>query len=315
MKVIKSSVDVLEQQPGIEGMKRHIELIGRLSHKSEDKITNTSYEKFIDIMKNMGHYAVFDMGTVYLKIPLIRMDIFFKLINTIPFTKFCFHKLSIYITTTYRIIVQKDLEHIMEKYWCEPTIHHYHRVTSHWICSRYTSHQIVRHASIRPIQESMRYCNYSSEKFGSGITYILPQWVYRVRNKIGTTIDPLTSEKRDWILKLDGEELWKTLCSYDRTVASRNKIWKECEDEYLWELSTDESEKLKPEEARGSLPHDTKTELYLCGYLKDWYKKPKTKERTGFFYLRSDSSAQEDVRVLSRELEFLFRQYAYNKLK
>lgn len=315
MKVIKPSVDILEQQPGIIGMKKHIEIIGRLSHKSENKITETSYEKFIDIMKNLGHYAVFDMGTVYLKVPLIRLDICFKLLNTIPFTKFCFHGLSIYITTTYRIIIQKNLEKIMEKFWCEPTEYHYHRVTSHWICSRFTSHQIVRHASIRPIQESMRYCNYSMDKFGSEITYILPQWIYRVRDKIGNTIDSLTHEDRSWILDLDGPELWKTLCCYDRTVASRNKLWKQCEDEYLWELNTDESEKLKPEEARGGLPHDTKTELYLCGYVKDWYLKPKTKERTGFFYLRSDKSAQDDVRVLSIKLEKLFKDYGYNKLK
>ena len=44
----------------------------------------------------------------------------------------------------------------------------------------------------------------------------------------------------------------------------------------------------------------------MCGYLKDWRYRPKTKERTGFFYLRSDNSAHPDVRVLSQKLEKIF---------
>lgn len=311
MKIIKSSVNVKEQEPGIVGMFRHMEIIGRLSHKSENKITNDSYINFISLMKKIGHWAVFDMGTVYLKFSVFNFRLLWKLLKHHPFSKLKVHGLNVYATTTYRIILQEDIEPKMEKYWIEPTKYHKKRITAHFICSRAISHELVRHASLRPLQESTRYCNYGGSKFGSEITYILPQWIYEVRDEIGNTIDPLTGESREWILKEDGQELWDILCCYDRTVSSRDKKLKEAEEEYMWEISTDESHKLRPEDARGGLPHDLKTELYMCGYQEDWCMKPRTSERTGFFYLRSDKSAHPDVRVLSQELEKIFKEMGY----
>lgn len=311
MKIIKSSVNLKEQDPGIIGMFKHMEIIGRLSHKSEDKITDNSYINFINLMKKIGHWAVFDMGTVYLKFPIYRLRLLWKLIRHSPFTKIRIHNFQVYLTTTYRIILQENLEDKMNKYWIEPTQYHHRRITADFICSRAISHELVRHGSLRPMQESTRYVNYSFSKFGSEITYILPQWIYSVRSEISQTIDPLTGESREWINELDGQELWDTLCCYDRTVASRNDRWKEAEDEYMWEISTTESHKLRPEDARGTLPHDLKTELYLCGYIEDWCKRPKTNERTGFFYLRSDPSAHPDVRILSQELEEIFKSRGY----
>lgn len=311
MKIIKSSVDVLEQEPGIVGMFKHIEIIGRLSHKSENKITDTSYISFIELMKRLGHWAVFNMGTVYLKFPIFRLKLLWKLLRHHPFARLKIHGFNVYMTTDYRVILQEDLEKSMEKFWCEPTKYHKLKETAHFICSRAIANEFVRHASLRPMQESTRYCNYSKGKFGSEITYILPQWIYDVRKEIGNTIDPLTGESRKWILDLDGEELWKTLCCYDRTVSSRDKKWKEAENEYLWETNTDESYKLRPEEARGGLPHDLKTELYMCGFVDDWCMVPKTLEKTGFFYLRSDSSTHPDARILSQKLEELFKKKGY----
>ena len=311
MKIIKSSVNIKEQEPGIVGMFKHMEIIGRLSHKSENKITVDSYINFINLMKKIGHWAVFDMGTAYLKFSVFNFIIFLKLLKHYPFSKFRIHGLNIYATTTYRVILQENLEKKMYKFWCEPTKYHHKRITARFICSRASSHELVRHASLRPLQESTRYCNYGKDKFGSEITYILPQWIYNVRDEIGNTVDPLTGESREWVLKEDGQDLWNILCCYDRTVASRDKRLREAEEEYMWEISTDESYKLRPEDARGGLPHDLKTELYMCGYTKDWCGRPKTNERTGFFYLRSDQSAHPDVRVLSQELEKIFKEKGY----
>ena len=306
MKLIDSSVDVLEQEPGIEGMFKHIEKIGRLSHKSEDKITEFSYENFIKLMKNCDHYAVFNMGTVYLKFSIFHLGLLKKLLKHYPFTKICVNKFSAYVTTDYRVIVQEDLEKEMEKYWCEPTCFHYRKATAHFICSRAISHELVRHASLRPMQESTRYCNYNKDKFNKELTFIIPEWVYNLRDELADTVDPLTYEDRKWLLDLDGEKLWYSLCTMDRTIASRSDLLKKIEDQYKYETSTDSSYKLRPEDARGILPHDLKTELYMCGYLDDWRYRPKTKERTGFFYLRSDKSAHPDVRVLSQKLEKIF---------
>ena len=66
MKLIDSSVDILEQEPGVIGLYKHIEKVGRVTYKSEDKITDTSYINFINMLDKRGHWAPFDLGTVYL---------------------------------------------------------------------------------------------------------------------------------------------------------------------------------------------------------------------------------------------------------
>jgi len=42
------------------------------------------------------------------------------------------------------------------------------------VCDRATSHQIVRHRMFSYSQASQRYCNYSKDKFGGEIQYIVP---------------------------------------------------------------------------------------------------------------------------------------------
>ena len=58
MKAIEESVKILEQGPKLEGLLKHIERVGRISYKSEDKITDTSYEKFV---RNHNAYLIIDL--------------------------------------------------------------------------------------------------------------------------------------------------------------------------------------------------------------------------------------------------------------
>ena len=67
MKLIDSKVEVIEQLPGLEGVYKHIERIGRTCYKSEDKITEDSAKEFVDRMINSNHGAMLEHGTVYLK--------------------------------------------------------------------------------------------------------------------------------------------------------------------------------------------------------------------------------------------------------
>lgn len=320
MKVIDSSADVILQSPGIVGMLKQIERVGRLSYKSEDRTTEESYIKFVEMLKNRGHWSVFEHGTVYLTIPKYESEsmLFLEPDENKPcYNKFCDGGDVIYVTTNYRFILQNGLEEVMEKYWTEPGEHHYRRITTHLVCSRIVSHQLVRHRVFSFMQESQRYVNYSKERFGSGITFIIPQWAYESRQNIGTTVDPQTYEPRDYILSMTGEELWSELCCWDRKVASRDRFWQACEDEYMYGIS-EEDGKLNPEDARGCLCNDTKTELCITGYLQDWIAAPdeeKTPEKFGFFYLRSAQSAQRDIRVLSKSLEKQFKELGLYELK
>ena len=71
MKLIKPSFSILnDTNYNIESIYKRIELVGRCSHKSEDKITEDSAKEFVDRMIKLGHYAPLEFGTVYLRIPL-----------------------------------------------------------------------------------------------------------------------------------------------------------------------------------------------------------------------------------------------------
>ena len=68
MKLIRPSFEIIDQQSGLEGVYKQIELAGRTCYKSEDKITETSAKEFVDRMIKSGHGAMLEHGTVYLKI-------------------------------------------------------------------------------------------------------------------------------------------------------------------------------------------------------------------------------------------------------
>lgn len=307
MKIIKSSVEILPQEEGVVGMLKHIEKLGRLAYKSEDKITEDSYIKFVDMLKNRGHWAVFDSGTVYMVIPRSVKWVNKLMGNPYSRVEYDERKYRYFITTNYRVILKLGISlEELKKYWVEPNEdpRFYKRLTSHWICSRGVSHELVRHRVFSFIQESQRYVNYSKDRFGGEITYIIPQWMYRVRENIGNTVDSLTMLPRDYILSLDGQEMVENLAAWDRTVASRYNLWQRIEDDYIYETTTDEGEHLKAEEARGILCNDTKTELCMTGYLEDYIKVPDidSKEKEGFLYLRCAPDAHPDIRVLAEDL-------------
>ena len=70
MKLIKPSFQIIEPTGyTIDDIYKSIERAGRVSHRSEDKITETSAKTFVDRMINMNHLATCEFGTIYLKIP------------------------------------------------------------------------------------------------------------------------------------------------------------------------------------------------------------------------------------------------------
>ena len=70
MRLIKPSVEIKEQELGLNGIYKQIEWAGRHCYKSLDKITNDSAKPFVDRMIKSGHTAMLEHGTVYLKIPI-----------------------------------------------------------------------------------------------------------------------------------------------------------------------------------------------------------------------------------------------------
>lgn len=97
--------------------------------------------------------------------------------------------------------------------------------------------EFVRHRKFSFLQESTRYCRYSSDKFNNKLTFIEPCW--------------LTPDM-------------KSNLTYLNYVDTLQKI----EDTYI----TLTKNGWKAEEARNVLPLSLKTELYMCGFAEDWKK-------------------------------------------
>lgn len=73
MNIITPKYKIIEQNFSgdlLVNMFKHIEICGRNCYKSEDKITDTSYQVFVENLMKAKHGAMLEHGTVYLTIPI-----------------------------------------------------------------------------------------------------------------------------------------------------------------------------------------------------------------------------------------------------
>ena len=251
MRLIKPSFEILEQQPGILGLYKQIELAGRTCYKSEDKITPDSAAAFVDRMIKSQHYAMLEHGTVYLRIPDVSSDGQYVYPAKGKYAGNKYSKLNTkwegpanaqyivtFVTTNLRVLVENGWTDDL-KYICEPTEYHEKR-----ICVRYTSDihfykDITRHRVFSWAIESTRFCNYIKSRFGSSVSFITPIW--------------LKEEEQE-----EFEEDLKTIESiYFKWI---NKGW-------------------QPQQAAYFLIQGTKAEIIMTGFASDY---------NHFFDLRSE---------------------------
>lgn len=295
MKLIRPSFEIWEQSPGLEGIYKQIERAGRVCYKSEDKITEESAKSFVERMIKSGHGAMLEHGTVYLDIPQSANSCY-KLVSNYTNNKYSIVNHSnighsqehYYITTNLRVLVENNWMDDL-KYICEPTEHHEKKVTVRFICGRGVSHEFVRHRVFSFAQESTRYCNYSKDKFGNEVTYILPNWVDESQLGNHNSADIIEECKgfENWA---DNSELSELVFLYALAVSEQN---------YFTLLN---SFNWRPQEARAVLPNSLKTELVMTGFISDWKH---------FFELRDAGSAHPQAQELAKPLheEFIKRNY------
>lgn len=298
MRLIKPSFSIWDQQEGLEGIYKQIERAGRVCYKSEDKITEDSAKDFVDRMIKLGHGAMLEHGTVYLKLSdsLVRGvqiadEIFYKYKKN-PYSKYHYSNIdgvfTGYVTTNYRVLIENNwLDDL--KYLCEPTEFHEKRVCVRFICDRGVSHEYVRHRVFSFAQESTRYCNYSKDKFGNELTFILPPWVDE--RQLGE------QNSQELLIQMG------SLSNPTYTQEDLNELY------FLFSLASSEVQYFnlinngwKPQEARAVLPNSLKTELVVTGFVSDWEH---------FFELRDAGSAHPQARELAHllHMEFLRRKY------
>lgn len=283
MKLIESSVQIIEEKDPY----KMIELAGRTCYKSEDKITENSAKEFVDRMIKLGHGAMLEHGTIYLKIDktedghLPPARLYWSDGNHKKYTKVRKHGNSIYVTTNLRVIVENNRLDDLQ-YQVEPTEHHEKRITAKFICDRGVSHEFVRHRVFSFAQESTRYCDYSKDKFGNDITYIIPSWLDLPEGKY-------SNWDNDWC---DVSELKLLYPEVDNLSDPANcflQSIKNAECYYFMLINRG----WKPQQARQVLPNATKTELVMTGFESDWEH---------FFSLRCSGAAHPDAKKLADEL-------------
>lgn len=314
MKFIEPSVEIIQQEPGIDGMMKIIEMAGRTAYKSEDHITEDSAKKFVKMLKNRNHGAALEHGTCYLAVPkkewsIIVDDHDFNFIDC-PYQWFGFTTLQdnyIHITSNYRVLVEHGYESLLD-FMVTPKEEEFEndtytrRITVKFICDRGVSHEFVRHRVFSFLQESTRYCNYSKDKFGNEITFIIPRWIHDIQSDIIKSVDPLTGDYRIEYASYKDTALMNMLSVADRTVAEYMDTLKKIEQCYLDMLTLDDGTKLVPQQARQILPNALKTELIMTGTIKQW---------NDFFTLRCAANAHPDARYLADKLHEMFLNEGY----
>lgn len=300
MKFIQPDAEILEQQipPFIDNqqvfmnlylkaMYEHIERCGRVCYKSEDKLGEKDPKIFVDRMVNSGHLSVLEHGTVYLYYkwnPYSHEDdIFISKYKENPYSKCLLVRAdddvwengSIHdimngeshgegeyvITTNYRVIIENGWEDDL-KYLCCPTKYHALRATVCFTTDIGVSREANRHRKNSISEESTRYCNYSKEKFGGGINYAIPS---------DTTMEEIQEALSKLTLSTLGDDIDTGITAGVVTNGWTAIHW------WLWGLKCCEVSYLKqielgriPQQARRSLPLNTKTTLIHTAFDSDW---------------------------------------------
>lgn len=293
MKLIESKVEIIEQEPGLEGVYKMAELAGRTAYKSEDRITEGSAKKFVDAMIRSNHGAVLEHGTVYMTFKWWQIGKKLKYL----FNSYSKIRRFKYVTTNLRVLFEHNWMNDLE-YFCEPTEHHERRVCAKFICSRGVSHEGVRHRVMSFLQESQRYVGYNKEKFGGEITVIIPEWIKARINDIASY-----NNNDDLAQMSYSEAIMDMRTLEDLSIVAWENAQRDSENYYmrLIELGC------KAEEARGVLTNDCKTELIMTGFVSDWEH---------FFDLRSKGvtgKPHPDIKILADDLLFQFINKGYIK--
>ena len=285
MKLIKPSFEIWNQPAGLEGVYKQIEKAGRVCYKSEDKTTEDSAKPFVERMTKSGHGAMLEHGTVYLLVPFETHISKYKTNKYSKVRDIAKHLMDdkSAVTTNLRVLVENgwldDLQYI-----CEPTEFHAKRITVHFVCDRGVSHEFVRHRVFSFAQESTRYCNYSTDKFGNELTFIKPCFLDDSKLALYGPYHTVIRDKSP-------ESIF---------IASLNNTEKDYID--LIDLGW------KPQEARAVLPNALKTELVMTGFVSDW---------NHFFDLRARGTTgapHPQAKELAEPLmkEFIARKYINN---
>ena len=291
MKLINQSFEILEQKDfTITGIKKFIERCGRVCYKSEDRITDDSYEKFVNMLEKRDHTRPLEFGTVHLQ---MYISDFHKLRDTLcinniwndQWIKYHYAGNLTYVTTNYRyyLAIIKVFPSAEEDFDPQDDELYPKRYTVHFITSRGIMDEFRTHIGLSHLAESTRYCNYSKDKFDNQITFIQPSWII-----LDKEIAPINE-----LCLLSGQ--------YDRENPNLRYLASLVDANYAYVLLLNKG--WTPQQARDVLPLSVKSELISCGFEDAW---------SNFFYRRCAKDAHPMAREIAIPLQERFKELGYD---
>lgn len=270
MKIIHPHVELIKQEPGFDGIMKHIERCGRTCYKSEDKITDDSADTFVANLIKNKHYAMLEHGTVYL---MIRR--FLNPKDTSELSKYEHNPYSyynelvfgdnskgFYVTTNYRVLQENGwLDDL--RYICEPTEFHTLRITLKFTTNIGVTREGNRMRANSIAEESTRYCNYTRNKFGGQLNIVPPVW--------------MNNEEDLFALKEWDADQWLTYIT--NVLDTKNPDFLNCDDIDWYGMAIAFAEMAytqlirhgwTPQQAREVLPLATKSEVVYTAFPHQW---------------------------------------------
>ena len=279
MKLIQQSFEILEQTDfSLIGIKKFIERCGRVCYKSENRITDDSYEKFVNMLVKRDHARPLEFGTVHLK---MYISDFHKLRDTLcinnmwndQWIKYHYVGNLTYVTTNYRyyLAIIKVFPSAEKDFAPQDDELYPKRYTVHFITSRGIMDEFRTHVGLSHLAESSRYCSYDKNRFGNELTFIIPNWV--------NTNCPNKEQEGPSVASIE----WST-AMLDAEASYMNLIKMGC----------------TAQEAREVLPLSVKSELISCGFEDAW---------SNFFYRRCAKDAHPMAREIATKVRDKFNEF------
>lgn len=286
MKLIKQSFEILEQKDfTIKGIKQFVERCARVSYKSEDKMTDTSYEKFVGMLESRDHARPLEFGTVHIKMSEAQFECLQTLLMDKVYNDYWIKYNIIdtededncYITTNYRYYLELCKYDKGVPEYLDPSDNPLYprRYTVHMILDRGVMDEFRTHVGLSHLAESTRYCNYSKDKFNNEVTFVIPSWC-------NSLVEGSKQEYSPFEINGDEVEFMNALQNAQNSYLSLLKMG--------W----------TPQQARSVLPLGIKSELISCGFEDAW---------KNFFYRRDAKDAHPMAQEIAKPMhkEFIER--------
>lgn len=311
MKIIHPSVEYWSQANTLDGIWKHAARCARVCYQSAHTKEDESAKDFLlrTIAKNgfkkdkSSHMSVLEHATIYLVVNIqnpFYPHMCYKYKDN-HYSKTCNLIINdtiegICITTNLRVIIENDwLDDL--KFIANDISNHVKRYTFSFITNLGVSRELNRHRCHSISEESTRYCNYSKDKFGNGLTFIIPEWLdleecniddndkdfihlpnqYRFDGTLANLVDG------DKNLTVEGEWLAANVRAQIHYLNLLKKGW-------------------KPQQAREVLPLSLKTQVVHTAFEDDW---------KDFIALRSDGisgAPHPNIKVLADKVKELIEQ-------